>query len=110
MPYQYVGTRFDITARKKAELNVEKQNKQLIKTNSELDRFVYIVSHDLHSPLTSILGLLSFIEGKSEEPDILEHAKMIYNSINRLHEFIKNILRYSRNNPTRLEMEKISVQ
>jgi PAS domain S-box-containing protein len=109
-PYQYVATRFDITARKKAELNLEKRNKQLIKTNSELDRFVYSVSHDLRSPLTSILGLLSFIEGESQEPDTLEHAKMIHNSINRLDEFIKNILSYSRNNRTGLEVQKISMQ
>lgn len=112
--YEGVPARFvlsnDITARKKAELNLEKQNKQLIKTNSELDRFVYSVSHDLRSPLTSVLGLLSFIEGESEEPDTLEHAKMIRNSINRLDEFIKNILSYSRNNRTGLEVEKILIQ
>ena len=112
--YEGIKARFilsnDITDRRIAELNLEKRNKQLIKTNSELDRFVYSVSHDLRSPLTSVLGLLSFIEGESEEPDTLEHAKMIRNSINRLDEFIKNILSYSRNNRTGLEVEKISIQ
>jgi PAS domain S-box-containing protein len=100
----------DITDRRKAELNLEKQNKELLKTNAELDRFVYSVSHDLRSPLTSILGLLSFIEGESLEPDTLEHAEMIHKSINRLDEFIKNILSYSRNNRTGLEIEKIPIQ
>ncbi|MFV8327745.1 PAS domain S-box protein [Flavobacterium sp. ZS1P14] len=112
--YEGVPARFilsnDITDRRKAELNLERRNKELIKTNSELDRFVYSVSHDLRSPLTSILGLLSFIETESLETDTLEHAKMIRNSINRLDEFIKNILSYSRNNRTGLEIEKISVQ
>jgi PAS domain S-box-containing protein len=109
-PYQYVATRFDITNRKKAEINLEKQNKELIKANSELDRFVYSVSHDLRSPLTSILGVLSFIEEESQEPDTLEHAEMIHKSIDRLDEFIKNILSYSRNNRTGLEIEKIPIQ
>lgn len=109
-PYQYFATRFDITERKKADLILEKQNQQLIKTNSELDRFVYSVSHDLRSPLTSILGLLSLIETESEEPDTLEHAEMIRNSINRLDAFIKNILSYSRNNRTGLEIENIPIQ
>ena len=129
-PYQYFTTRYDITERKKADLILEKQNielaiqyeerknraadliitnNELLKTNSELDRFVYSVSHDLRSPLTSILGVLSFIEEESEEPDTLEHAKMIRNSINRLDDFIKNILNYSRNNRAGLEVEKISV-
>jgi PAS domain S-box-containing protein len=100
----------DITDRKKAELNLEKRNIELIKTNSELDRFVYSVSHDLRSPLTSILGLLSFIEEESKETDTLEHAKMIRNSINRLDKFIKNILSYSRNNRTGLDVKLLSLQ
>lgn len=126
-----LSTTFDITDRKKAELKLERQNKELafqnqekenradeliiankelVKINTELDRFVYSVSHDLRSPLTSILGLLSFIEGESQEPDTLEHAEMIHKSINRLDEFIKNILSYSRNNRTGLEIEKLSIQ
>jgi PAS domain S-box-containing protein len=112
--YEGVPARFilsnDITHRRKAELNLEQQNKELVKTNAELDRFVYSVSHDLRSPLTSILGVLSFIEGESHEPDTLKHADLIHKSINRLDEFIKNILSYSRNNRTGLEIEKISIQ
>lgn len=112
--YEGVPARFvlsnDITDRRKAELNLEKRNKELIKTNSELDRFVYSVSHDLRSPLTSILGVLSFIETESLEPDTLEHAEMIRNSINRLDDFIKNILSYSRNNRIQLEIQKIPLQ
>jgi PAS domain S-box-containing protein len=97
----------DITDRTKAEINLEKRNRELIKTNSELDRFVYSVSHDLRSPLTSILGLVNFIETESQETDTLKHAKLIRSSINRLDEFIKNILNYSRNNRTGLEVQQI---
>jgi PAS domain S-box-containing protein len=100
----------DITDRKIAEEKLEQQNLELIKTNSELDRFVYSVSHDLRSPLTSVLGLISFIEEESQETDTLEHVRMIRNSINRLDEFIKNILSYSRNKRTGLEIKKIPLQ
>lgn len=99
----------DISERQKAEVNLEKRNKELLKTNSELDRFVYSVSHDLRSPLTSILGLLSFIESESLEADTLHHAGLIRSSVNRLDEFIKNILNYSRNSRTGIEVEKISL-
>lgn len=109
VPAQFILSN-DITDRRKAELNLENRNEELIKTNSELDRFVYSVSHDLRSPLTSILGLLSFIETESLETDTLEHAGMIRNSINRLDDFIKNILSYSRNNRIRLEIEEIPIK
>lgn len=100
----------DITERKKAERHLKKQNKELVKINAELDRFVYSVSHDLRSPLTSILGLLSFIEEESRETNTLEYAEMIRSSINRLDEFIKNILSYSRNSRLTTKVEKILIK
>lgn len=109
-PYQYVTIRFDITERKKAEIDLDLQNKKLIKTNTELDRFVYSVSHDLRSPLTSILGLINFIEAESGEPDTIKHILMIRESVYRLDNFIKNILNYSRNNRLSLKIQKIDLQ
>lgn len=105
-----LGMVTDITERRKNEKIVEQQNAELIKAHSELDGFVYSVSHDLRSPLTSMLGLLSFIEEESQEEDTLKHVQMIRSSINRLDEFIKNILNYSRNNRIQLLIEKISVE
>lgn len=126
-----VNLGIDITESKKAEEKLKKQNqeldfqidekekqaaelflsnKELNKTNKELDRFVYSVSHDLRSPLTSILGLISFIEEDSREPDTLEQVKMIRSSINRLDGFIKNILSYSQNNRTALETQEIPIK
>lgn len=109
-PFQYVSTRFDITKRKEAELKLRHRNKELVRTNNELDRFVYSVSHDLRSPLTSIRGLLSFIEEESSEPDTIEYAKMIRSCINRQDVFIENILTYSRNNRIKVKTEKINIK
>ncbi|WP_309640818.1 PAS domain S-box protein [Flavobacterium sp.] len=100
----------DISKRKLAEDKLISNNDELKKTNFELDRFVYSVSHDLRSPLTSVLGLLAFIEEDTEEPSTASHAAMIRNSINRLDEYIKNILYYSRNNRMELKIEKIDLQ
>ncbi len=109
-PIAMVGAVQDVTQMKTAERNLEQQNKELLKANKELDRFVYSASHDLRSPLASILGLISFIEEDSEETETLEHVKMIKTSVNRLDAFIRNILSYSQNNRTDLEVEKIPVK
>ena len=54
--------------------------------------------------------MVSFIEKESLETDTLEHIGMIRNSVYRLDEFIKNILNYSRNNRTGLEIVQIPLQ
>ncbi len=100
----------DITGRKKVEEQLLNKNKELEKTNSELDRFVYSVSHDLRSPLTSVMGLASLIESEGKEENILGYNKMIQTSVNRLDQFIKNILSYSRNNRIEIDIRKINVK
>lgn len=108
-PIRLFGVIQDVTERKLAEFKLEEQNKELIKANFELDRFVYSTSHELRAPLTSVLALLTFIEEESKEINTLEYARMIKSSINRLDAFIKNILSYSRNNRTKPEVKEISV-
>jgi len=100
----------NITKRKIAELVLEQQNKELSKTNSELDRFVYSVSHDLRSPLTSILGVIQLIEEDSTETATLGHIKMVKENVNRLDGSIKNILSYSHNSRGNLEISRIPVE
>jgi PAS domain-containing protein/anti-sigma regulatory factor (Ser/Thr protein kinase) len=80
---------------------------ELQKTNQELDRFVYSVSHDLRAPLSTILGLIKVAE--LEQPDEFNHTyyKIIRDQINRLDDFIRDILDYSFNTRTEITKDKI---
>jgi light-regulated signal transduction histidine kinase (bacteriophytochrome) len=49
-----------------SEKNILTKNRELIKTNQELDRFVYSASHDLRAPLTSMSGLINLAQ---RDPD-----------------------------------------
>lgn len=93
----------DISDRKKAESALKAFNEELRKSNSELDRFVYSVSHDLRAPLASMLGVISLIESEEIDDSIREEIDLLKQSINRLDGFITDILNYSRN--TRLEVK-----
>ena len=86
---------------KKVEQRLMQKNEELNKTNSELDSFVYSASHDLRSPLTSILGLLNVIDVQNNIEDAKIYLDLIRVSIQRQDDFIQDITNYSRN--SRLE-------
>jgi signal transduction histidine kinase len=100
------------TKRKKAELALRKQNEELVKINKELDSFVYSVSHNLRAPLMSVLGLINLVqvENKKDKPDLNGYFEMMQQSIHKLDETLKEILDYSRNARSGLNIEQVDVQ
>lgn len=73
-----------------SELNLalNTKNEQLIRTNNDLDTFVYTASHDLKSPILNIEGLIGLLQKKMEKEGILQNDKqklidMIIHSIDR---------------------------
>ena len=78
-----------------SEKNILAKNKELIKTNQELDRFVYSASHDLRAPLTSMAGLIHLAQhDMTEAPTYL---LMMQERVVVMDNYIKEIVEYSRN-------------
>jgi signal transduction histidine kinase len=99
--------------RKKAEKALRKQNEELVKINKELDSFVYSVSHNLRAPLMSVLGLINLVqvENKKTEQDALtDYFSMMQQSIHKLDDTLKEILDYSRNARSELNIEELDFQ
>jgi len=63
--YLLIGT--DNTARKLVEAAKNKLDQHLREANEEIQRFAYIVSHDLRSPLVNIMGFASEIDAWREK-------------------------------------------
>jgi len=102
VPIRMVGSMIKIHERKVAEQRIKKQNRMLEKTNLELDNFVYSASHDIRSPLTSILGLINISQRSKDPEEIRECLELMKSRIDRLDDFLQDILDFSRN----LRMEK----
>lgn len=94
------------TQRKK----LESQNNHLKSLNDELDNFAYSVSHDLRSPLTSIMGLLQL--SKEENPQHYEELYLhhIEDCVERLDGFIQNMLHFTKNQNLELQTERIDLE
>lgn len=93
--------------RKQNEEVLEKSNKELRKSNRELDKFVYSVSHDLRAPLTSMLGIIDISEDFTEDEFLQTNLGMLKTSITKLDCFIGDILNYSRNARQEVMKEEI---
>jgi PAS domain S-box-containing protein len=103
----FVALLSDISDSKKVEEALREKNNQLIKTNEELDSFVYSTSHELRSPLMSVLGLLNILETDMEKAERTTYISMIRDSIARLDKIIHDIIDYSRNSRIEIAYEKI---
>ncbi len=61
----------DITERKKSEWETINLLNSVQRKNNDFQQFSYIVSHNLRSPITKIQGLVSILDGESEENKVL---------------------------------------
>jgi PAS domain S-box-containing protein len=84
------GVYVDFTDRKKVE-------EELKIRNTELDNFVYKVSHDLRAPLSSILGLVNLarLPGNTDNP--MDYIDIIGEKVQHLDHFIGDVLSHSKN-------------
>ncbi len=100
----------DVTEREKADKDLKANIEELRKSNSELDKFVYSVSHDLRAPLCSMNGVIEIAQEDTTDELILEHFKMLQGNIKKLDGFIADIIDYSRNSRIEIRKEKINIK
>lgn len=96
---KWVGTCTDIHDQKEKSEELKLKNKQLIKTNNDLDTFVYTASHDLRAPISNMEGLINAIESDISpecEKDIQVILKMTDNSLQKLKRTISELTEISR--------------
>lgn len=78
---------------------LEKSNKDLAKSNEELERFAYITSHDLKTPLLNIISFTELLEKQIELYDdekAHKYLTFVKKGGKRLNNIITDTLEYSR--------------
>jgi PAS domain S-box-containing protein len=114
---EWVGVHTDITAQREAEA-------ELRESNEEIQRYAYIVSHDLRAPLVNVMGFTSELgETQAElrtllagnpqaariEADMGEALGFIGAAVTRMERLIAAILKLSREGRRRFEPEPLDM-
>jgi PAS domain S-box-containing protein len=87
---------------------LEKALKELSDRNYELDQIMYKTSHDLRSPLTSILGLLSLAKVEQDIQKLPEYHDYIEDRVLKLDNFVKSMLTYAKTSRSEITPEEVN--
>jgi len=77
--------------------------------NFELDQLIYKTSHDIRSPLTSILGILQVMQLETEADRRDQYLGYIENRVHTLDRFLRSMLSYAKAARTEMVPELIGL-
>jgi len=102
------GTNQDITERKLIELKIKQQNEELTILNSDKDRFISILAHDLRNPFSSILGFLELLTTNMHNYEIAtieKYVNIIDDSARSTYDLLEDTLLWARAQSGKLSFE-----
>ncbi len=89
----------NVTERKKTEEKIKEYTEELKTSNSELERFAYVASHDLQEPLRMVSSFLTLLEKRIAEQLDETGRQYIHFAVDgalRMKTLIQDLLLYSR--------------
>lgn len=107
------GVTTDITERWESTQKLEHFTQELQRSNSELQQFAYVASHDLQEPLRMVASYLQLIEerykGKLSE-EATEFIGFAVDGATRMKRLINDLLVYSRIQRSTADFKEVDVQ
>ena len=94
-----LGAIIDVTERIQAEKKIMQANETLAKSNTELEQFAYVASHDLQEPLRKIASFCQLLQEEQShalDEDGKEYLQIAINGAKRLQTMVRDLLAFSR--------------
>jgi PAS domain S-box-containing protein len=97
----------DITLKKRAEEELKKSTENLLKLNETKDRFISIISHDLRTPFSSILGFTELLSNDDtlSKDERSQYINFIKDSSTSMLSLVNSLLDWTRLQTGRVKFE-----
>ena len=82
----------------KSKIDLRNKIAELEKTNDELNRFIYSISHELRAPLVSVMGIVELVKMEGFYHTSGEYWSLVETCSNKLDYYIQKTLQYYKNN------------
>ncbi len=82
----------------RSKIDLRNKVEELEKTNDELNRFIYSISHELRAPLVSVIGIINLVKMEGLYNSSGEYWELVESCSNKLDYYIQKTLQYYKNN------------
>jgi light-regulated signal transduction histidine kinase (bacteriophytochrome) len=103
----------DVSERKQRAAELQRTNAALVRSNLDLQRFAYIASHDLQTPLRSIASFVDLLRstyGDTLDAQAKDWLARTTQSVDHLQTLIRDLLEYSRVDVEPRPFEQVSMR
>jgi PAS domain S-box-containing protein len=105
----YIEVIIDITAKKKAELELISAKEQALQLNKAKDMFISVMSHEIRTPLNAVIGMSHLLSEENPSESQKENLDILKFSAENLMTLINDVLDFTKIETGNIELEKVNV-
>ncbi|RYU86181.1 PAS domain S-box protein [Mucilaginibacter terrigena] len=106
---KYIETIIDITAKKKAELDLIAAKEEALQLNRAKDMFIGVMSHEIRTPLNAVIGMSHLLLNDDPLESQKENLSILKFSAENLMTLINDVLDFTKIETGNIELEKAKV-
>ena len=106
---KYIEVIIDISARKKAELEMIQAREEALQLSRAKDMFISVMSHEIRTPLNAVIGMSHLLLEDSPLDSQKENLNVLKFSAENLMMLINDVLDFAKIDSGNVELEKIKV-
>jgi signal transduction histidine kinase len=100
-------------ARQQAEVTLAQRAAELERSNTDLEQFAYVASHDLHEPLRKVASFTKLLAQQYQgrlDTQAEKYITYIVDGATRMQQMIQDLLTYSRTGRTEDTLEPVAIE